>query len=58
MLRASINHIRCELPEGRSILDALRAIGVRLPTLCHDDRVARLGHAGCASCMSQDWRNP
>jgi NADH dehydrogenase/NADH:ubiquinone oxidoreductase subunit G len=48
MHRASINHIRRELPEGRSILDALRAIGQRLPTLCHDDRVAPSG--ACRLC--------
>jgi NADH dehydrogenase/NADH:ubiquinone oxidoreductase subunit G len=35
MLRASINRTPYELPEGCSLLDALRAAGVRLPALCH-----------------------
>lgn len=49
MLHASIDGTLHELPEGCSILDALRAVGIRLPALCHDDRLAPTG--ACRLCL-------
>jgi len=49
VLRVSINRTRYELPEGGSVLDALRAAGVRLPALCHDDRLTPSG--ACRLCL-------
>jgi len=38
-----------EVPESAHVLDATRAAGVDVPTLCHDDRV---GPAGvCRACL-------
>jgi predicted molibdopterin-dependent oxidoreductase YjgC len=43
MLRAVINYSTHEFPEGVSILDALRALKVEVPALCHDDRLKDCG---------------
>lgn len=37
------------LPEGLTILDALRAAGAAVPHVCHDDRVAAVG--ACRLCV-------
>lgn len=44
-----INHRGYERPAGESILDALRAAGVQLPAMCHDDRIAPSG--ACRLCL-------
>jgi formate dehydrogenase major subunit len=49
MLTVVINRKPYLLPEGGSVLDALRAVGIRLPALCHDDRVAPSG--ACRLCL-------
>ena len=49
MLTVVINRKPYALPEGGSVLDALRAVGIRLPALCHDDRVAPSG--ACRLCL-------
>ena len=49
MLHVVINRRPYELPDGGSVLDALRAVGIRLPSLCHDDRVAPSG--ACRLCL-------
>jgi formate dehydrogenase major subunit len=49
MLRASIDGALHDLPEGCSILDALRTVGIELPALCHDDRLAPTG--ACRLCL-------
>jgi predicted molibdopterin-dependent oxidoreductase YjgC len=36
-------------PRHRLLLDVLRELGVRVPTLCHDDRLAP--HGGCRLCV-------
>jgi len=38
-----------EVPEGAHVLDATRAAGVDVPTLCHDDRVGAAGV--CRACL-------
>jgi formate dehydrogenase major subunit len=44
-----INDVEHSFPDGLSILDALRDIGVKVPTLCHDDRLEAMG--GCRLCV-------
>jgi formate dehydrogenase major subunit len=49
MVQVVINRIPHTVPEGGSVLDALRAAGVRVPALCHDDRIAPTG--ACRLCL-------
>ena len=39
----------CEARDGSSILDAVRALGIHLPALCHDDRLEPSGT--CRACL-------
>lgn len=48
MLHVTINRQPCEAPEGFTILQALRAQGIEVPTLCHDDRLHPTG--ACRLC--------
>ncbi|MCC6160240.1 MAG: iron hydrogenase small subunit [Deltaproteobacteria bacterium] len=45
MLNLTINEVPVAVPEGASVLDACRAAGVRVPTLCHLE-----GHPGMGAC--------
>ena len=58
MLTATINGGTHASPPGASILQALVARGVHLPTLCHDDRLAP--SAACRLCLVQisGWPRP
>ena len=58
MLRLLINGRPCLAREGATILEALHAAGVRVPTLCHDARLAP--HGGCRLCVVQvaGWERP
>lgn len=47
-LSVVIDGVEREFPGGWTVLQALRAIGVELPTLCHDERLAPVGQ--CWSC--------
>jgi formate dehydrogenase major subunit len=49
MPRAVINYNTHEFPEGVSILDALRALKIEVPALCHDDRLKDCG--SCRMCL-------
>jgi formate dehydrogenase major subunit len=51
MLRVTLNGQSAEFPEGVSILQALRARGIEVPTLCHDGRLKPYG--GCRLCIVQ-----
>jgi NADH-quinone oxidoreductase subunit G len=49
MIKARINQIEVEVPEGTSILDAARQAQVKIPTLCkHKDLLAT---AACGICI-------
>lgn len=49
MIKARINDLNVEVPEGTSILDAARQVQVRIPTLCkHKDL---LPTAACGLCI-------
>lgn len=49
MLRVIINKQTHEFSEGLSILQALRAVGVDVPTLCYDERLTPSGV--CRMCL-------
>ncbi|MGW1246184.1 formate dehydrogenase subunit alpha [Streptomyces sp. NPDC002535] len=49
MTRVQVDGVAVELPAGASLLDAVRATGVDLPTLCHDDRLRPAG--SCRTCL-------
>jgi formate dehydrogenase major subunit len=51
MFRVLINGRPHECREGATILEALRAADVRVPTLCHDNRLTPYG--GCRLCLVQ-----
>ena len=38
-----------EVPAGATLLDAVRAAGLALPALCHDDRLTTV--ASCRTCL-------
>ena len=58
MLQTNINGKSREFGEGISILDALGAMGIEVPTLCHDKRLKPIG--GCRLCVVnvQGWSHP
>ena len=49
MIHAFINRVRYDLPAGTPLIDALRAAGIKLPALCHDQRLVASG--ACRSCL-------
>jgi formate dehydrogenase major subunit len=51
MLRVFINGHAQVYREGATILEGLRSAGIRVPTLCHDDRLKPYG--GCRLCLVQ-----
>jgi bidirectional [NiFe] hydrogenase diaphorase subunit len=44
-----INGKAVKAPEGATILQAAKAAGIKIPTLCHDDRLESYG--ACRMCM-------
>ena len=48
-MRIEVDGRAIEVPRGASVLDAVRAAGVDLPTLCHDDRLPSVG--SCRTCL-------
>ena len=49
MLSLTINGGPCSVAEGATVLDALQAAGVLVPTLCHDPRLEPCG--ACRLCV-------
>ena len=56
MLRVTINGKRHDVPEGTTILQALKGASVTIPSLCNDDRLKPYG--GCRLCMVEIEGNP
>jgi NADH dehydrogenase/NADH:ubiquinone oxidoreductase subunit G len=55
MVNLKINSIDYRAPEGSTILDAAKAAGFKIPTLCHN---ASLPHySSCMVCMVRDKRS-
>lgn len=48
-MRLFIDERPVEVPAGASLLDAVRAAGLDIPTLCHDDRLSTV--ASCRTCL-------
>ncbi len=48
-VKLTINGITVEMPEGSTLLEAARSIGVHIPTLCHDKQLT-IGGA-CRMCV-------
>ena len=51
-----INNLEVTVPKGSTILDAAEKIGVYIPTLCHDKRIAPAG--ACRLCIVADRKRP
>ncbi len=49
MPRLTINATPVDVPEGTTLLNAARQAGIRVPTLCHFDRLQELG--ACRVCL-------
>ncbi|HSE26153.1 MAG TPA: formate dehydrogenase subunit alpha [Pyrinomonadaceae bacterium] len=49
MIKATINNQLREYDAGVSVLEASRAIGIDIPTLCHDERLKPIG--SCRMCL-------
>jgi heterodisulfide reductase subunit A len=49
MVRLSINDRVVEVPEGTTVLEAARQLGIKIPTLCHYEAVKPYG--GCRLCL-------
>lgn len=49
MLQVSINDKTFSLPAGTTILKGLKSIGLDIPSICNDDRIAAYG--GCRLCL-------
>src|SRR6185503_13255496 len=56
LAKAVINGRVVEFEPGVSILNACRAIGVDIPTLCHDERLKPVG--SCRVCLVEIERKP
>ncbi|MDP4510015.1 formate dehydrogenase subunit alpha [Nonomuraea turcica] len=50
-MRVIVDGARVAVPEGASMLSAVRAAGGELPTLCHDDRMSPVG--SCRTCLAR-----
>ncbi|MFC4533118.1 formate dehydrogenase subunit alpha [Sphaerisporangium dianthi] len=48
-MRVDVDGMAVTVADGASLLDAVRAAGVELPALCHDDRLTPAG--SCRSCL-------
>lgn len=49
MVHVTVDHQAYDLPGGGSVLDALRQVGIHVPTLCHDERLTDTGV--CRTCL-------
>ncbi len=49
MVKLTINNQSVEVPEGTTILEAARQLGIKIPTLCYYDAIKPYG--GCRLCV-------
>jgi formate dehydrogenase major subunit len=56
LVKATINNQIHEFEAGISVLEASRAIGVDIPTLCHDERLKPIG--SCRMCLVESEGKP
>ena len=48
-IQCTIDTVKCKVRDGATVLDAARACGIEIPTLCHDGRVDVFG--ACGLCV-------
>ncbi|MEV1243415.1 formate dehydrogenase subunit alpha [Nonomuraea sp. NPDC049750] len=48
-MRVRVDGVTAHVADDASVLDAVRAVGGELPTLCHDDRLTAVG--SCRTCL-------
>jgi formate dehydrogenase major subunit len=58
MLQAIINGRSHEFPQGGTVLEALRSVGIDIPTLCHDDRLKPYGACRLCIVAIKGWSHP
>ena len=58
MLRATVNGKRHEFRDDSTILQALRSLGIEVPTLCHDDRLKPQGSCRLCVVAVNGWPHP
>lgn len=58
MLRVQINNHSYQAKDGVTVLQALRSVGLNVPTLCHDERLKSCGD--CRMCLVEieGWSHP
>ena len=49
MVNLKINNIPVSVPEGTTILEAARSVGIRIPTLCYLKEINAIG--ACRICV-------
>ena len=55
MIKLTINHIRVEIQEGSTILEAAQTLGIEIPTMCYNDEVEHF--TSCMICLVKNNRN-
>ena len=58
MLHATVNGCSHDFPAGCTILEALRSVGIDIPTLCHDDRLKPSGACRLCIVAIKGWPHP
>lgn len=58
MPHVKINGRGLEAPEGTSVLHAAQSLGIRIPTLCHDERLHPTGACRLCAVMIRGWERP
>jgi heterodisulfide reductase subunit A len=56
MINLTINDKPVEVPEGTTVLDAARQLGINIPTLCHQEGLKPYG--GCRLCLVEVTSGP
>ena len=56
MVKLTINNQSVEVPEGTTILEAARQLGIKIPTLCYYDAIKPYG--GCRLCVVEVTAGP
>jgi heterodisulfide reductase subunit A len=56
MITLTINDKPIEVPEGTTVLDAARQLGINIPTLCHQEGLKPYG--GCRLCLVEVTTGP
>ena len=51
MVHLKINNIPVEVPEGSTILEAAKAVGINIPTLCYLKDINEIG--ACRICVCE-----